>query len=168
LPKDEILRLLEAARWSPSASNQQPWHFVVCARDTPAFDAVHNTLAAGNKPWTSRAAALIVVVTDTVRTSKDGTRSPRRLAAYDAGAAWMALALQGTQQGVVVHCMEGFDHVACKGVIKAPEHIDVLTVVAVGLPGDPADLSEAWQREAEGNPSGRRPLTEIVSFGTFG
>ncbi len=167
LPREELLRLVEAARWSPSSSNQQPWRFVVCERGSAAFDAVHGTLAAGNKPWTTRAAALIVVATDTINVDKDGNKSVRRLAAYDAGAAWMALALQGTQQGLVVHCMAGFDAAACAGVIKAPEGVDVLTVVAVGLPGDPSLLTEEWQRAADATPNQRRPIDEIVRFGSF-
>ncbi len=29
VPKDDITKILEAGRWAPSATNSQPWHFVV-------------------------------------------------------------------------------------------------------------------------------------------
>jgi len=168
LPREEVLRLLEAARWAPSSGNQQPWRFVVCEQGTEAFSRVHRLLAAGNQPWAARAAAFVVVCTETVRTSAKGERAPRRLAAFDAGAAWMAMALQGQAQGLVVHCMEGFDHVACKAVVGAGDDIDVLVVVAVGLAGDTHLLTEQWQRDGDATPNQRRPLTESVSFGALG
>lgn len=31
---DDLLALLEAARWAPSSSNDQPWRFVVCDKAT--------------------------------------------------------------------------------------------------------------------------------------
>ncbi|MAG36130.1 MAG: hypothetical protein CL878_07795 [Dehalococcoidia bacterium] len=31
---DKLLSLLEAARWAPSSSNEQPWHFIVAAQAT--------------------------------------------------------------------------------------------------------------------------------------
>ena len=168
LPRAELWRLVEAARWAPSSGNQQPWRFVVAERQTPAFAAIHQTLAAGNQPWTARAAALIVVCAEVVRTTKEGQKAPRRLAAFDAGAAWMSLALQGSEMGLVVHAMEGFDHVACKGAVAAPTDVDILAVVAVGLPGDPALLTEEWQRKGDETPNQRFPIEERVVFGRFG
>jgi nitroreductase len=166
LPREELMRLLEAARWAPSSANGQPWRFVVCERGDPSFATIHGLLAAGNQPWTARAAALIVILTDTVRTAADGTKSPSRLAAFDAGAAWMSLALQGAHQGLVVHGMEGFDQVATKVAVGAADHLDVLAVIAVGLPGDPALLTADWQRAGEA-PNQRRPIAESVVFGGF-
>jgi nitroreductase len=167
LPVEELWRLLEAARWAPSSGNQQPWRFVVAERGTPGFSAIHATLAAGNQPWTARAAAFIVVCAEVVRTTKEGQRVTRRLAAFDAGAAWMSLALQGCQMGLVVHAMEGFDQAACKAAVAAPADVDVLAVVAVGLPGDSSLLHEEWQRKGDDTPNLRFPITERVVFGRF-
>lgn len=167
LPREELWRLLEAARWAPSSGNQQPWRFVVAEQGDPAFSAIHGTLAAGNLPWTTRAAAFIVVCAETVRTTKEGGKAPRRLAAFDAGAAWMSLALQGSEMGLVIHAMEGFDHVACKAVVAAPADVDVLAVVAVGLPGDPALLLEEWQQKGDTTPNQRFPVADHVVFGRF-
>ena len=167
LPRAELWRLLEAARWAPSSGNQQPWRFVVAEQGTPGFSAIHATLAAGNQPWSARAAAFIVVCAEVIRTTTEGQRAPRRLAAFDAGAAWMSLALQGSQQGLVVHAMEGFDHIACKGAVHAPADVDVLAVVAIGLPGDPTHLTEEWQRKGDETPNLRFPIEERVVFGRF-
>ncbi|WP_308443786.1 nitroreductase family protein [Arthrobacter sp. NicSoilC12] len=37
--------LLEAARWAPSASNNQPRRFIVTRRNTPEFDTIVSALA---------------------------------------------------------------------------------------------------------------------------
>ena len=36
---DVLRTILEAARWAPSASNTQPWRFIVARRGTSAFAA---------------------------------------------------------------------------------------------------------------------------------
>jgi hypothetical protein len=63
--------------------------------------------------------------------------------------------------------MEGFDHVACKGAVHAPADVDVLAVVAIGLPGDPTHLTEEWQRKGDETPNLRFPIEERVVFGRF-
>jgi nitroreductase len=166
LPRAELSRLFEAARWAPSSGNGQPWRFVAVERDTPEFDALFAILDEGNRAWCVHAAALVLVCADTVRVTARGERVPRRLAAFDAGAAWMSLALQGSQMGLVVHGMEGFDHVRAKTIVAAPEAIEPLAMVAVGLPGDPALLPEKY-RSGE-TPNGRDPQTTRVVFGRFG
>jgi nitroreductase len=161
LPHGEVLRLLEAARWAPSSGNGQPWRFVVAHRDGPAFGPLHAALADGNQPWAARAAALIVVCGVTHR--ENG--KPARLYAFDVGAAWMALALQGTELGVVVHAMEGFDTEKVRAIVRAPDGVEPLCVVAVGLPGD-RDLLEESARGRE-HPNQRRPLAESVVTDAF-
>src|SRR3990172_6078463 len=55
----KIERMLEAARWSPSCANRQPWRFVVVGADDPSRAAVEEALDPGNA-WARRAPALIV------------------------------------------------------------------------------------------------------------
>lgn len=160
LPPEELARLFEAARWAPSSGNMQPWRFVVARREQPAFKDFHDLLLGFNKDWTANAAALVVVCGQTRRVAHDGSEKPARLYAFDTGAAWMSLALQGTLQGLVVHGMEGFDNVKAKEVVKAPDGVDVLCMVAIGLPGDPAVLPEE-KRKGEA-PNDRDPQSKHV------
>src|SRR5690606_22745029 len=53
---DQVLSLLEAARWAASCSNEQPWRFIVAMRgpdDTPndSFEKLLGCLAEGNRVW---------------------------------------------------------------------------------------------------------------------
>ena len=60
ISQDELLSIIEAARWAPSAGNTQPWAFIAARRGTPEFDAIASALAGFNKIWAGSASALIV------------------------------------------------------------------------------------------------------------
>src|SRR6478752_5222941 len=53
---------LEAARWSPSAGNTQPWRFIVARRGSEAFDTIVANLMGFNQAWAGSAGARIVAV----------------------------------------------------------------------------------------------------------
>jgi len=165
LPRAELMRLMEAARWAPSSGNGQPWRFVLCERGGPGFDVVLANLEGFNTVWAKQAAAFVVVCYETTRVDSKGEVHPRRTGAFDTGAAWMSMALQGKSMGLVMHGMEGFDHDALPPLLKVPEGIAVIAVVAVGLPGDVEDLPK--DKQAGEVPNQRRPTSESVVFDTF-
>src|ERR1044072_7240997 len=59
LTHPELEVLLEAARWSPSAGNSQPWAFLVGLRDAPAHRGFVPLLAPSVGRWAPAASALI-------------------------------------------------------------------------------------------------------------
>ena len=155
LPQAELQRLLEAARWAPSANNAQPWRFLYALRG----DAHWGTFAAlpneRNRLWCTQAAALLVVLGDTASRSH----------AFDAGCAWGHLALQAQALGWSTHGMGGFDAQRAREVLQVPENFAVLTMVAIGRRG-PADALPADFRERE-QPSGRHPVAARAFHGGF-
>ena len=90
---------------------------------------------------------------------------PLRTAAFSTGAAWMSLALQGTQQGLVVHAMEGFDYDKAHEVVHAPANTAVQCMIAIGLPGDISVLPEG-ARPGE-TPNDREPIEKHIVEGSF-
>jgi nitroreductase len=158
----ELLRLFEAARWAPSTYNEQEWRFLYARRDSAHWPAFFGLLMEANQVWCARAAVLMVVVSHKVF-SRNGNPNP--VHTFDAGAAFENLALQGTAMGLVVHGMAGFDRGRARATLRVPDDYDVGAMVAVGRPGDPAELPEALrQREV---PSGRKPVAEIAREGPF-
>jgi nitroreductase len=95
LDEAQLFRVLEAARWAPSGSNTQPWRFVYALRGTPEFARFLELMVPFNRSWAAHAGALVALVsTDTL---PDGRPHPSH--AFDAGAAWMSLALQAHAMG---------------------------------------------------------------------
>lgn len=161
LTRDELFSLFEAARWAPSSGNGQPWRFVYALAGTPDFERFLALLAAGNQPWCARAGALVVIVSREFRSSGQ----PARTHAFDTGAAWMSLALQGTRQGLVVHGMEGFDYERAAAAIGLPDGHAVQAMCALGHPGRVEDLPAAYQEREK--PSGREPVSSFAVAGRF-
>jgi len=160
--KKELLSLFEAARWAPSANNNQPWRFVYAMRDTPHWPPFFDLLTELNRVWAVRAAALAVVVS---KKSFDHNGKFSRTHSYDTGAAWENLALQGSLKGLVVHGMQGFDYDRAGELLKIPDGYQVEAMMAIGKPGKRESLPEQY-RERE-FPSDRKKLSDIVMEGSF-
>lgn len=159
----EVLRrLFEAARWAPSANNNQPWRFLYACRGTESWPLFLGLLAEGNRIWAVRAAVLVVAVS---KTTFDFNGKPSRTHSFDAGAAWENFALQGSLLGLVVHGMQGFDYDRARELLHIPDGYQVEAMIAVGKPGErnllPPNLQE---REF---PSPRKSLAELSCEGAF-
>lgn len=152
-----ILRaILEAARQAPSCANNQPWRFVTV--DDPAVLArVHEGLNAGNT-WAKRAPVLIAVAANP---ADDLISNERPYYAFDCGLAVENLLLQATEFGLVCHPMAGFKEPVVKEALGIPDEVRILVVIALGYPGNLADLDEATQAK-ELSPRTRKGYDEIV------
>jgi len=161
LDRAELDRLFEAARWAPSSMNGQPWRFAFAVAGSPNFATYFDLLVPGNRPWCERAGALVVVLSKT--TFDNG--KPARTHSFDAGAAWMSLALQGSRMGLVVHAMQGFDYDAARERLGEPEEYAVECMIALGKPGRVEDLPEGYR--ARELPSDRKPVEAFAFEGAF-
>lgn len=161
----EVMSLLEAVRWAPSASNHQPWRLVWARRGEDGFAAIHSALAAGNQVWAGQAAVLFAVASKDTVTNREGAEAANRTAGFDTGAAWMSLALQAQAMGLAAHAMGGFDKDKLAPAVGLPEGHTLHCVVAVGEQGPAEALPEDLR--AREKPSGRKTLAEIAVHGRF-
>jgi nitroreductase len=152
---------LEAARWAPSSNNNQPWRFLYARRNTLHWNTFFNLLTESNQVWAKNAAVLLVVISKTTFDSG----KPARTHTYDTGAAWANFALQGTQNGLVVHGMQGFDYDKAKEILNVPDDYQVEAMIAVGRKGRKEELP-AYLQERE-FPSNRKSVAEIAMEGSF-
>ena len=162
LSDEELMPLFEAARWAPSSYNAQLWRFVYAKRQTEFWDPFVDLLLEGNKAWAQQAAVLVVV---TSRKLFERNDKPAATYAFDAGAAWENLALEGTRRGLVVHGMQGFDYEKARRALHVPDAYEVLAMIAIGKRAPKESLPVPLQ-EME-RPNDRRPLNEIVIAGRF-
>ena len=153
-----INAMLEAARWAPSAFNEQPWRFITAYKDK---DNLYSTIAASlvefNKKWTAHAPVLIVCCTLKNNSHND---KPNAYAVYDAGQAVAFLTLQAMKHNVLVHQMGGFDKDALRASLHISEAYEILTVMAVGYYDAGADIPEDM-RKSEQAPRVRKAVNEI-------
>lgn len=164
MPGDHLLSILEAARWAPSSSNQQPWRFVYALRETPEWDPFIGLLMEGNQRWAKNASALLIILSRSY-TVRDGERRPAMTHSFDAGAAWMALALQAQMLGYHAHAMAGIFKDKIREELQVPEGYDVEAAVAIGRIADKTTLPE--ELAAREVPSQRLALTQIAFEGRF-
>ena len=165
MPEVDLLRVLEAARWAPSAYNIQPWRFLYARREDASWDTFVSCLDAFNAGWAHTASALVLVLSDTMSEREDGTLRPARYHSFDTGAAWAQLALQATSQGYQAHAMAGLEFDHARTVLGVPERFRIEIAVAIGRRTDPAVLpAELQEREA---PSPRLPIDQIAFAGAF-
>lgn len=155
IPARDVAAIFEAARWSPSCFNDQPWRFYTSTDAT--FDAYLNLLNAANQTWAKNAAMLGFVVS---RQHFRHNGKPNAFADFDAGAAWMALSLQAHSLGYHTHGMGGVNFDAVYEYLGLErDKFRVICGFALGLRGDPATLTP--EQQAKETPSGRVALEEI-------
>ena len=152
---DDVLnRILEAARWAPSAYNNQPWRFIV-AKTPEHRETFYSFLIDANLVWVKNAPAIAILISEK---SYD-------MHAFDTGSAWGFLALQATKEGLITHPMGGMDKDKAREVLGVPDEYEIQIAIAIGYQGDASILPEKLQ--AREVPSSRKPLEEIVFEGTF-
>lgn len=137
IENDELLSIVEAASWAPSAGNTQPWSFIAARRGTPEFDAIIDSLAGFNSAWTPAASAFIVFAAHPERAGK-----MTRWVDYDLGQAAAHATMQATHLGLHVHQMGGFDPSAISEAFNLPEGIVPTAVMAIGVHDSSDQVSE--------------------------
>lgn len=153
-----LVAALEAARWAPSASNTQPWRFIVGRRGTDTFRRIADALVPFNAAWAASSHALVVNIAET--STADGTPLP--WAIYDLGQAAATFNLQAHKSGLHTHPVGGFDVDAIRASFGLDERLVPVTVTAVGVLGSPDALESDMLRERETAPRSRKDLDEIV------
>lgn len=164
----KLLRCLEAARWSASSYNEQPWSWIIARREeTDAFETMIGCLAEANQEWARNAGALLLTVT---RGAFARSGQPNRVALHDLGLAAAQLTLQATAEGLQVHQMAGVNLSRVRVVYEIPEGYDPQTAIAIGYPATdpPADNTQRELEKRDRGPRNRKPLADQVFAGKFG
>ena len=163
---DEDLRsILEAARWSASAFNEQPWNYVVARRsDGEHYDRILSCLVEANQAWAKAAPVLVLTV---VAESYSRNGKPNGSAVHDLGQASANLTTEATARGISVHQMAGIDPDKARELFGIPAGYRAVTGLAIGYAADPESLpEELGQRDTA--PRQRKSLRDFVFTGRWG
>jgi nitroreductase len=144
VPDDVVERIVESARLTASASNGQPWHFIV-VRNPDTLRALGKAVRSG--PYIGGAAFAVVVAVERTR-----------LAESDASRAIQSMILTAWDAGVGSNWtgFGGLNEVA--SMLGVPDEYEVLAVVPFGYPVD----------DRRRGLKARKPRDQVVSAERFG
>ncbi|MBE0637523.1 MAG: nitroreductase family protein [Bacteroidales bacterium] len=131
--KEKLQRLFEAARWAPSASNEQPWLFIIGLSGDETYQKIFSTLVEFNQLWTKTAPVLAVAI-GRKSSVKTGKKNPWY--GYDVGQSLAHLTFQAMHEGLYVHQMGGFEAEKISELFQIEDDFEALTVFTIGYPGD--------------------------------
>lgn len=159
--KEMIALLFEAARWAPSAMNEQPWNYFWVHRNNKIkFEEVLNLLTGINPQWAKNAQAIIISF---ARKNYKNDNKVNRDALHDTGAANFSIAIQAAEMGLQVRQMGGYDREKAAVYFQLDtEKYELATFIAVGFPGE-AELLPAELKSRELQPRVRKEISEFVT-----
>lgn len=160
ISNQDLLGILEAARWAPSAFNGQPWRFFVGKRGDHTFSQILTSLGEFNQKWAKNASALILVTAKT--TKSDG--SIHADYQFDCGLAVGQLVVETHHRELIAHQMTGFDKTIAQKELSIPAELVPVVVIAIGTQDVPEKLSGPLL-ERETAKRERLSLEEIVLRG---
>ena len=162
----DLKSIFEAARWAASSYNEQPWSFIVGTKDgSPAiYEKVLSCLVEPNQAW-AHAAPVLALGVASLRFKRND--KPNGVALHDLGTAAAQLTFEATARGICVHQMGGILPDRAAEIFAVPEGHQVVTGIALGYAGDPANADAALVERDQGERT-RRPLSEFVFGESFG
>jgi nitroreductase len=179
VPRPVLTELLELAIRAPSAGFSQGWHFLVLdtAEDRAVFWNATVEPEAEPDDWLrglQSAPVLILAMSDKLAyidryaepdkgwTDRDEARWPVPYWDIDTGMASLLILLGAVDHGLA-GCFFGVPaerHDDAKHALGIPDRLSIIGVISIGHP--------APDRKSPSLKRGRRPLTEVVSYGRLG
>lgn len=161
IPAEDLTVIFDAARWAPSAYNEQPWRILTSTDET--FETFLNLLVEPNQKWAKNASVIGFMVAKKTFTHNG---KPNDWAVYDCGSAWMSLTLQARKLGLYTHGMAGIKKDPIYEVFGIDKNeFEVVAGFTIGI----LDLKENLGKpyiDWEG-PSPRKPLAEVWKQGAW-
>lgn len=153
IPRETLLEILEAGRLAPSASNIQPWHFVVVT------DPERRKMIADTGRWAGfiREAPIVIVGCG------DPEASPKWYM-VDVAIAMQNMVLAATSLGVGTCWVGSFDEEKVKKILKIPRKLRIVALLAMGYPRRKPDLTAIGLHLVRR----RKKLKDIVSLEEYG
>lgn len=150
IEEDKLMRVLEAGRIAPSATNAQPWRiYVITGREN-----LEKIWEAYPRPWIREAPVILVVCGDHSRSWKRSDGKDHS----DIDVAIMSdhITLAAADEGLGTCWICAFDRDKCSEILKLEKNIEPAVMLPLGYPADEVDT--------ERHATQRKPLDEIVKW----
>ena len=159
IPREDLLKIVEAGRLSPSGCNSQPWKFIVV--DSPeAKEKLCDAVVVGNgvtgAPWRHNVSAFIIFVEQPAKVMPsviEHYKNSQRFAQGDLGAACMNMCHEAFSLGIS-SCIIGMnDQEKMEKYFGIPHGQEARLVLALGYSAETTSFQKV-----------RKPLEEVCSF----
>jgi nitroreductase len=161
IPAEDLCVIFDAARWAPSAYNEQPWRILTSTDET--FETFLGLLVEPNQKWAKNASVIGFMVAKKTFTHNG---KPNDWAVYDCGSAWMSLTLQARKLGLYTHGMAGIKKDPIYEVFGIDRNeFEVVAGFTIGILDVKENLDKPYL-DWEG-PSPRKPLAEVWKQGAW-
>ena len=142
IPRATVIEILEAGRWAPSSTNNQPWRFVVIDDETIIQQIASESMAFGINLFVRYAPLIIVIY----------MFATHRWVEVDCGICAENMMLEAHSLGVGSCFIGAFNESGVKNILGIPANAHVVGLIAFGFP---AEVKETHARLS---------LEELVSF----
>jgi nitroreductase len=150
---ETIEKLVEAARWAPSAGNIQPWEFIIVRKPEIKKRLAE---AALSQAFIEEAPVVIVVCADENRSEIGyGVRGKTLYCIQDTAAAIQNIHLNALSLGLSTCWVGAFKEEEAREILNVPHGVRPVAMIPVGY----ADESPS--------PRKRRPINEIIHYEAF-
>lgn len=158
LTEEQYEALIQAARWTPSSYNDQPWNFIFCDRyrNPEAYEKVINSIY--GQDWVESVQLFVITI---VRHNFLYNQQENDWALYDTGAAALSMSLQASEMGLMAHQIGGFDREEIQQVFNLPDGFQPITIIAIGHENTAIDSYEE-------EPRTRYPIEKNFFSGEWG
>ena len=145
IKKGQLNQLFEAARWSASSNNLQPWRFIYAEKGSEAFDKIVNCLSDFNKKWAPEAPLLMLAIYK--EKTDDGKENFHAL--HDLGLCLGNMSVQAQYLDIALHHMAGVDWKKAQKEFNVPDGYHISSAIAVGYYGGELDKLPKKLQESE-------------------
>jgi nitroreductase len=153
VPQEIVEKLIEAARWAPSAGNIQPWEFIIVRNPETKRRLAE---AALGQSFIEEAPVVIVVCADEERSARGyGTRGRTLYCIQDTAAAIQNIHLAAYALGLGTCWVGAFKEDEAREILNIPGGVRPVAIIPVGYPAESP------------SPRSRRPLKEIIHYERF-
>ena len=131
IPKEILIKCVDAARLSPSAANRQPLKYIIVNNEELLNDVFSTLQWAGYLPLFSPSEevprAYIIILLD---------KNISKEAGHDAGIAAMSISMVAYDEGLGSCILGSVDRDRLREILRIPENLEILLVVSLGYPAE--------------------------------
>lgn len=152
IPYEDILEIIDAARWAPSSGNLQNWYFIIIKNK----ESINKIAEATGQEFVKNANTIIVVCSDDKLVENIYGERGKFYAIQNVAAAIQNMLLAATEKGIGTCWVGAFDENKVKEVAQIPKDMSVHAIITLGYYSKKPDIPK------------RKNLEEIVFFEKWG